>query len=61
MRLLWETEFDVGFSSPFVSQYRNTHSYMDDFRLEADLYDKTDDLLELLAEAKGHGNSLRER
>ena len=61
VRLLWETEFEVGFSSPFVSQYRNPHSYMDDFRLEADLYDKTDDILELLAEAKGHGTTLSER
>ena len=31
VRLLWETEFEVGFSSSFVSQYRNPHSYMDDF------------------------------
>jgi len=61
VRLLWETQFKVGFSSPFVTQYRNPHSYMDDFRLEADLYDKTDELLELLAEAQGQGNTMVER
>ena len=60
VRLLWETDLEVGFSSPFVSQYRNPHSYMDDFRLEADLYDKTDDFLEVLAEVQGHGSSLSE-
>lgn len=48
-RLLWETNYCVGFSSAFVTQYRNPHSYMQDFIDEDDLYKKVDKLLQLLA------------
>jgi len=48
-RLLWETRYRVAFTSPFVTQYRNPHSYIVDFADEDDLYNKVDDLLEALA------------
>jgi hypothetical protein len=48
-RLLWETGFSVGFVSPFVTQYRNPHSYQDDLVQEHDLYYKCDLMLEALA------------
>lgn len=48
-RLLWETKYRVGFSSAFVTQYRNPHSYMVDFIDEDDLYKKVDELLQVLA------------
>ena len=46
-RLLWETRYKIGFSSAFVTQYRNPHSYMVDFADEDDLYNRVDDLLKL--------------
>jgi len=54
-RLLWETRYKMGFSSAFVTQYRNPHSYMVDFVDEDDLYNKVDDLLEALASWTSHG------
>jgi hypothetical protein len=48
-RLLWETKHRVAFTSSFVSQYRNPHSYMKDFEDEKDLYYNVDHLLMLLA------------
>jgi len=47
-RLLWETEYLVGFSSPVVKQYRNPHSYMKDLEDEKDLYYNVDKLLSTL-------------
>lgn len=49
-RLLWETGFLVGFSSPFVKQFRNPHSYMKDLEEEKDLYYNVDELLKALLE-----------
>ena len=49
VRLLWETSFQVGFSSPIVTQYRNPHSYMEDYIFEKGLYEKTDEFLKALA------------
>ena len=54
-RLLWETRYQIGFSSSFVTQYRNPHSYMVDFTDEHDLYNKVDDLLTALASWSSHG------
>ena len=48
-RLLWETNYTIGFASPFVTQYRNPHSYMEDFEAEDDLYHKTDEMLAILS------------
>ena len=49
-RLLWETDYLVGFSSPFVTQFRNPHSYMKDLEDEKDLYFNVDQLLSTLLE-----------
>lgn len=54
-RLLWETDYYVGFSSPIVSQYRNPHLYMQDFEDEDDLYHKTDLMLSTLAKWTSDG------
>ena len=48
-RLLWEANYSVGFASPFVTQYRNPHSYEKDYIDERDLYEKGDTLLRILA------------
>ena len=48
-RLLWETNYTIGFASPFVEQHRNPHNYMVDFKDEADLYNRVDALLSALA------------
>ena len=48
-RLLWEVDRTVAFMSPFVTQYRNAHSYMKDFAEESDLYVKTTPLLAVLS------------
>ena len=55
-RLLWETKYRLGFTSSFVTQYRNPHSYMKDFVDESDLYNKVDKLLEVLATWTSHGH-----
>lgn len=49
-RLLWETEFRVAFASSEVVQDRNPHSYLSDFRKEAQLYNQTDDVLSALGD-----------
>ena len=60
-RLLWETEYRIGFSSPFVNQYRNPHSYMKDLEEEKDLYYKVDGLLTaLLKWTSAESSSLEE-
>lgn len=48
-RLLWETDYAIAFASPFVTQYRNPHSYLDDLIQEHDLYYKSDKMFEVLA------------
>ena len=48
-RLLWETGFNVAFTSPFVTQFRNPHNYMVDFLDEDDLYKRVDELLSVLS------------
>ena len=59
-RLLWETRYKIGFSSAFVTQYRNPHSYMVDFADEDDLYNRVDDLLEALASWTSDGHETLE-
>ena len=59
-RLLWETRYKIGFSSSFVTQYRNPHSYMVDFADEDDLYNRVDELLEALASWTSHGHETLE-
>lgn len=56
-RLLWETDYSVGFSAPIVAQYRNPHSYMQDFEDEDDLYHKTDSMLATLASWTSDGHA----
>ena len=48
-RLLWETDYRVGFASPIVTQLRNPHSYQKDLEEEDDLYHKADLMLATLA------------
>ena len=48
-RLLWEMGGQMAFTSPFVTQYRNPHSYQKDFDDEVDLYVKVTPLLNRLA------------
>lgn len=48
-RLMWETEYVVGYSSPVVTQWRNPHSYQKDMEDEDDLYHKADLMLATLA------------
>ena len=50
----------IGFSSAFVTQYRNPHSYMVDFADEDDLYNRVDDLLEALASWTSDGHETLE-
>ena len=52
-RLLWDTDYYVGFSSPVVQQFRNPHSYMNDLVEEKDLYFKVDDLISTLLQWDG--------
>ena len=59
-RLLWETRYRIGFSSSFVTQYRNPHSYMVDFADEDDLYNRVDELLQALASWTSHGHETLE-
>ena len=54
-RLLWDTEYYLGFSSPVVRQFRNPHSYMNDLVEEKDLYFKVDDLISMLLKWDGSG------
>lgn len=49
MRLLWETDENLAFTSALVTQYRNPHSYQKDLELEEDLYYKADDVLTTLS------------
>jgi len=49
-RLLWDTEYaSIAACSAMVKQFRNPHSYMQDFLDEQDLYTKVDELLFKLA------------
>lgn len=48
-RLLWDTGYHVAFMPACVIQYRNPHSYMDDYHAELDLYMKTDLMIATLA------------
>ena len=48
-RLLWEVNSSVAFTSSWVTQYRNPHSYDEDFAAEHDLYAKGAKLLDTLA------------
>jgi hypothetical protein len=59
-RLLWETRHRIGFSSSFVTQYRNPHSHMVDFADEDDLYSRVDELLQALASWTSHGHETLE-
>ncbi len=59
-RLLWETDYEVGFASPYVKQYRNPHSYMKDFEDEGDLYLKADELLSALSRWTSDGHEFLE-
>jgi len=49
-RLLWEADSVVAFTSSFVTQYRNPHSYSADFAAESDLYGKSQRLLQVLSD-----------
>ena len=48
-RLLWEANGSVAFTSSWVTQYRNPHSYEDDFTAEQDLYTKATKMLNVLS------------
>jgi hypothetical protein len=60
-RLLWIAGYQVAFTSSFVDQYRNPHSYHADFLAEKDLYDSVDHLLRTLIDLDvGRTTSLAE-
>jgi hypothetical protein len=48
-RLLRQIGDVIAFASPWVTQYRNPHNYLADFNAEQDLYHKSTELVEYLA------------
>lgn len=48
-RLLWEMGGTYSFVAPFVTQYRNPHSYQKDFDDELDVYTKVSTVIETLS------------
>jgi hypothetical protein len=51
-RLLWDIGKQVGFVSPWVTQYRNPHSYQGDFNSEVPLYTQAEALVNSHTEHK---------
>ena len=49
-KLMIPTGYQLAFTSPIVTQFRNPHSYSKDFYNELDLYNSANKLIELLAE-----------
>lgn len=49
-RLFWETGLAVAFAAPWVAQVRNAHDNLADFEAEADLYERTAELLRYLSD-----------
>ncbi|CAF3586610.1 unnamed protein product [Rotaria sp. Silwood1] len=57
-RLLWEICGRIAFVSPWVTQFRNPHNYIQDFQAETDLYLKTGALIRVLLEWNGRSATL---
>ena len=49
-RLLWDIGSRIAFSTPWVTQYRNVHSYLADFNSELPLYQQSGELVRVLRE-----------
>ena len=47
-RILWELDLRLMFTGPFVSQYRNAHSFMADFNSESPLYTQAEAIVKYL-------------
>ena len=47
-RLLWDAGYRIGFSTPWVTQYRNVHNYLADFNSELPLYQQAGALVDAL-------------
>jgi len=47
-RLLWDAGYRIGFSTPWVTQYRNAHNYLADFNSELPLYQQAGALVDAL-------------
>ena len=51
-RLLWLIDSTVSFYPPNAIQIRNSHSYLNDFKEEQNMYTQTEDLIQFLSEWK---------
>lgn len=49
-RIMWDMDLHVAFTSPFVKQCRNVHSYIADLEAEDHLYGRTLELIRVLLE-----------
>jgi hypothetical protein len=57
-RLLWDIGSRIAFSTPWVTQYRNVHSYLADFNSELPLYQQSGELVRVLREWRPSAPSL---
>ena len=57
-RLLWDLGSRIAFSTPWVTQYRNVHSYLADFNSELPLYQQSGELVRVLREWRPSAPSL---
>jgi hypothetical protein len=51
-RILWDADQVVAFTTPWVKQCRNVHSYLADFSAEGPLYEQTEALINFLVKWK---------
>lgn len=59
--IMKHTSYRIGFSSPWVEQYRNKHDYMKDFNSEIPLYEQASAFTEVLDSWKPKSESIVER
>jgi hypothetical protein len=57
-KILWGTGQAVAFTTPWVKQCRNVHSYMADFDAEGDLYEKAEGMVSVLAKWKPRASTV---
>ena len=60
-RIMWDLDQNLAFSSPWVTQCRNPHSYLGDFDSELHLYGRAGELLRLLETWKPETRTLEGR
>ena len=59
-RLLWDLGYRIGFSTPWVTQFRNAHNYLADFNSELPLYQQAGALVDALLDWKPRRSSALE-